>query len=119
MLMAVGDAGLRPGDHTRTVSLKGVHRSYLVHVPPQYDPATPMPVVLAFHGGGANADNMVVFSGLNEKADQAGFIVVYPAGSGRLQRMLTLMPATAAAMRPPAMSMTWRSPGPCSTTLPK
>jgi len=89
MLMAVGDAGLRPGDHTRTVWVNGVHRNYLVHVPPQYDPATPMPVVLAFHGGGANADNMVVFSGLNEKADQAGFIVVYPAGSGRLQRMLT------------------------------
>ena len=45
MLIAVGDAGLQPGDHTRTVSLKGVHRSYLVHVPPQYDPATPMPAV--------------------------------------------------------------------------
>lgn len=89
MLMGVGDAGLQPGDHTRTVLLEGLHRSYLAHVPPRYDPATPMPVVLAFHGGGANADNMVVFSGLNEKADQAGFIVVYPAGSGRLQRMLT------------------------------
>jgi polyhydroxybutyrate depolymerase len=89
MLMAVGDAGLRPGDHSRTVEVESVRRSYLVHVPPQYDPATPTPVVLAFHGGGANADNMVVFSGLNEKADQAGFIVVYPAGSGRLQRMLT------------------------------
>ena len=89
MLMAVGDAGLQPGDHTRTVSLEGEQRGYLVHVPPRYDAATPMPVVLAFHGGGANADNMVVFSGLNEKADQAGFIVVYPAGSGRLQRMLT------------------------------
>ena len=89
MLMAVGDAGLQPGDHTRTVSLEGEQRGYLVHVPPRYDAATPVPVVLAFHGGGANADNMVVFSGLNEKADQAGFIVVYPAGSGRLQRMLT------------------------------
>ena len=83
MLMAVGDAGLRPGDHWRVVEVQGVRRSYLVHVPPRYDPATPTPVVLAFHGGGANADNMVVFSGLNEKADHAGFIVVYPAGSGR------------------------------------
>jgi polyhydroxybutyrate depolymerase len=48
-----------------------------------------MPVVLAFHGGGANADNMVFFSGLSEKANEAGFIVVYPNGTGRLQRMLT------------------------------
>jgi polyhydroxybutyrate depolymerase len=89
MLMADGDPGLRAGDHSRTVEVEGVRRSYLVHVPPRYDPATATPVVLAFHGGAANADNMVVFSGLNEKADQAGFVVVYPAGSGRLQRLLT------------------------------
>jgi len=88
-LMAVGDAGLRSGDHSRTVEVKGVRRSYLVHVPPRYDPATATPVVLAFHGGAANADSMVVFSGLNEKADRAGFVVVYPAGSGRLHRLLT------------------------------
>jgi len=87
--VAVGDAGLRHGDHMRTVSVEGVHRSYLVHVPQQYDPATPTPVVLAFHGGGANAENMAAFSGLNEKADHGGFIVVYPAGSGRLQNLLT------------------------------
>jgi polyhydroxybutyrate depolymerase len=62
---------------------------YLVHVPPRYDPATPTPVVLAFHGGGANAGKMVAFSGLNEKADQAGFIVAYPEGTGRLERMRT------------------------------
>ena len=89
MLMAVGDEGLRSGDHARTVVVEGVRRSYLVHVPPQYETSKPIPVVLAFHGGGANADNMVAFSGLNEKADQSGFVVVYPAGSGRLQRMLT------------------------------
>ena len=89
MLFAADDASLRAGDHTRTLDEGGLERSYLVHVPPQYDPATPMPVVLAFHGGGANAGNMVTFSGLNEKADQAGFIVVYPEGTGRLERMRT------------------------------
>lgn len=89
MLLAGEPAALRPGDHSRSIEVEGRERTYLVHVPPQYDPAAPMPVVLAFHGGGANADNMVAFSGLNEKADQAGFIVVYPEGSGRLPRMLT------------------------------
>jgi polyhydroxybutyrate depolymerase len=89
MLFAADDASLRAGDHTRTLNEGGLERNYLVHVPPQYDPATPMPVVLAFHGGGANAGNMVTFSGLNEKADQAGFIVVYPEGTGRLERMRT------------------------------
>lgn len=82
-------AALQPGDHTRTLHMDGHERSYLVHVPAQDDPTTPMPAVLAFHGGGASAANMVVFSGLNQKADQAGFIVVYPEGSGRFQRMRT------------------------------
>lgn len=89
MLLAGEPGALRPGDHSRSVAVDGGGRTYLVHVPPQYDPALPMPVVLAFHGGGANAENMVAFSGLDEKADEAGFIVVYPEGSGRLPRMLT------------------------------
>ena len=80
---------LGPGDHTLSLAVGGLQRSAIVHVPPQYDRTVAMPVVLAFHGGGANADNMVRFSGLNDKADEAGFIAVYPNGTGRLQRMLT------------------------------
>jgi polyhydroxybutyrate depolymerase len=78
-----------PGDHTLSLAVGGLQRSAIVHIPPQYDRTVAMPVVLAFHGGGANADNMVRFSGLNDKADEAGFIAVYPNGTGRLQRMLT------------------------------
>jgi polyhydroxybutyrate depolymerase len=80
---------LGPGDHTLSLAVGGLQRSAIVHVPPLYDRAVPMPVMLAFHGGGANAENMVRFSGLNEKADEAGFIAVYPNGTGRLSRMLT------------------------------
>src|SRR5437016_6447484 len=32
---------------------------------------------------------MVRFCGLNEKADRAGFLAVYPSGTGRLERALT------------------------------
>ncbi|MFM8239471.1 MAG: alpha/beta hydrolase family esterase, partial [Actinomycetota bacterium] len=80
---------LEPGDHVRIVRMDDEERSSLVHLPPQYAPGTPLPVVLAFHGGGANGRSMIGFCGLNEKADQAGFIVVYPEGSGRLKQMLT------------------------------
>jgi polyhydroxybutyrate depolymerase len=80
---------LGPGDHTRTLTVGDLKRTYLVHIPPRYDPKKATPVVLAFHGGGANADNMVVFSGLNKKSDDAGFIVVYPSGTGRLEKLLT------------------------------
>jgi polyhydroxybutyrate depolymerase len=80
---------LSTGDHTRTLEHGGRARTYIVHVPPKYDPKQPTPVVLAFHGGGSNAEQMVRFCGLNEKADQETFIVVYPNGTGRVERMLT------------------------------
>ena len=80
---------LGPGDHTRTLKVGDLTRTYLVHIPPKYDSKTPMPVVLVFHGGGSNAEGMVQFCGLNKKSDEAGFIVVYPSGTGRLEKVLT------------------------------
>ncbi len=73
---------LGPGDHTRTLMMGEQKRIYLVHVPPKYDPRKPAPVVLALHGAAMNGPMMVWFSSLNKKADEAGFIVVYPSGTG-------------------------------------
>jgi polyhydroxybutyrate depolymerase len=73
---------LGPGDHTRTLMMGEQKRTYLVHVPKGYDPKKPAPVVLALHGAAMNGPMMVRFSGLNKKADEAGFIVVYPNGTG-------------------------------------
>ena len=89
MLLAADDVALGPGNHSRTIRVGDLDRTYLLHLPPQAGSDVPMPVVLAFHGGGANAANMAIFSGLDDKADEAGFIVVYPEGTGRLPRMLT------------------------------
>lgn len=41
-----------------------------------------MPVVLALHGAAMNGALMARFCGLNATADQAGFVVVYPDGTG-------------------------------------
>ncbi len=73
---------LGPGDHRRMLQIDGQTRSYLVHVPPNYETSKPTPVVLIFHGAGMNAALMQAFSGLNNKADQAGFLAVYPNGTG-------------------------------------
>lgn len=73
---------LGPGDHTRTLMLGQQKRTYLVHVPRGYDSKKPTPVVLALHGAAMNGPMMVWFSGLNKKADESGFIVVYPSGAG-------------------------------------
>jgi polyhydroxybutyrate depolymerase len=76
------NALLTPGDHSLNVEVQGVTRSCLVHLPPTYDVKKPTPVVLVFHGAMMNAERMVAFCGLNEKADQAGFVAVYPNGTG-------------------------------------
>lgn len=73
---------MQPGDWTRALTVGSRTRSYLVHVPPGYDGHEPFPVVLAFHGGGSNGLMMSRFCGLNDKADAAGFVVVYPEGTG-------------------------------------
>lgn len=79
---------LIPGDHTRSLEVDGRTRTYLLHVPPSYVGTMPYPVVLAFHGGRSNARMMVAFTGLSEKADEAGFLVAYPNGTGE-KRSLT------------------------------
>jgi polyhydroxybutyrate depolymerase len=67
---------------THSVTVGGRKRTYLVHVPPKHDPNKPAPVVLALHGATMNGRMMAWFSGLNQKADEAGFVVVYPNGTG-------------------------------------
>jgi polyhydroxybutyrate depolymerase len=86
-LLATGD--LKPGDYTRPLEVNERQRSYLLHVPASYDGARPLPVVLIFHGGASDAERMIQFCGLNDKADQAGFLAVYPNGTGQLPRALT------------------------------
>lgn len=80
---------LKPGDHTRTVEVDKLTREYLLHIPPSYDGSKPVPIVLIYHGGGADAEIMAGFTGLNEKSDKEGFLAVYPNGSGRLKKVRT------------------------------
>lgn len=80
--LAPGDA-LGPGDHARTLVAGGRERSYLVHVPKSYDGRKPYAVVLVYHGGGSNARQVESFCGLDAKGEEAGFIAVYPDGTGR------------------------------------
>ena len=69
-------------DTIRSVRVGTVTRRYLLHRPRGLDAQGRVPVVLAFHGGGGNPQSMVALSGLNAKADVAGFIVAYPYGTG-------------------------------------
>jgi poly(3-hydroxybutyrate) depolymerase len=53
---------LGPGDHTRSLTVDGLQRSYLVHIPPNYDPKKPAPVILLFHGAASNGPMHVRFA---------------------------------------------------------
>lgn len=86
ILMALLAAGpqltpMRPGDYARQLTVGGLQRTYHVHVPPGYDPGKPMPVVLVLHGALMNGPIMEWFCGVSKKADEAGFIAVYPDGT--------------------------------------
>ncbi len=59
----------------------GEGRSYLVYVPPSYDPATPLPLVMVLHGRFGNGSSAAYVYDMNQVARRAGFIVVYPDGT--------------------------------------
>ena len=79
---------LAAGNHTRSIQVGELQRRYRVHIPTKHEAAKPTPVVIAFHGGGGNPESMIRLSGLSDKSDEAGFIVVYPFGTGRLENQL-------------------------------
>jgi polyhydroxybutyrate depolymerase len=77
-----------PGDHDVSIEYAERTRTARVHVPPRRDLATPLPVVVAYHGGGGNARGFQEYAGLDRLADRDGVVVVYPDGTGRLGRRL-------------------------------
>jgi polyhydroxybutyrate depolymerase len=84
-------ANLSSGEITRKLTHDGLERSYILYVPPSIDWSQPIPLVFVFHGGTGNAESAIRMSGFNEVADQNGFLVAYPNGTGRLsdEKLLT------------------------------
>lgn len=65
---------------SKTISVGGSPRTYLVYVPAGHDPGVPTPVVFALHGLGMTAQQMVALTGFNLEADAGRFLTVYPQG---------------------------------------
>lgn len=75
-------------DVVHSLLVDGHVRAYAVHLPPAYDGQSLLPMVLVLHGGGANAQNAMRMTGMNEKANREQFIVVYPEGTSRADEYL-------------------------------
>lgn len=72
------DAGSFPDETITTTD--GLEREYILHVPPSYTGSERVPLVLNFHGFGLTDDLYAQYTGLDAKADEAGFILVTPQG---------------------------------------
>jgi polyhydroxybutyrate depolymerase len=60
----------------------GKRRRYLLHVPDLYEPEKPCPLVICYHGFVQWPAHQKRLSGWNRLADEYGFLIVYPRGSG-------------------------------------
>ena len=59
----------------------GITREYTIHIPPGYDAENPVPLVFSLHGFTSNNAFHMLYTGFNNIADTANFIVVYPQGT--------------------------------------
>ncbi|WP_223427338.1 alpha/beta hydrolase family esterase [Tateyamaria pelophila] len=67
---------------TYETNIGGVARSYRLLVPENYDPATPTPLILAFHGWGGGTDAFLGAANVADQSSAQGFIVAAPVGLG-------------------------------------
>ncbi len=76
-----------PGTHHLTLPWQGEARSWLLHVPPGFQPDRPAAVVYFFHGGGGNMEHSAddKLYGQVSASNRRGHLVVFPNGHGRLK----------------------------------
>ncbi|MBC8507117.1 MAG: hypothetical protein H8D34_19810 [Chloroflexi bacterium] len=67
-----------PDDYDITIKVYGIERTFLLHVPPGYQPGEPAPLVFNLHGAGGSAHGQANRSFMNDKANLENFLVVYP-----------------------------------------
>ncbi len=72
------ESPLLPGQETVPITVGGAPGSYVRHLPPAYDGATPLPVVVTLHGWIQTADLQVLESGLPAFGDVHRFITIVP-----------------------------------------
>lgn len=76
---------VRAGDYNGAVEFQGVQRTFILHVPPNHDGRTALPLVVMLHGGFGSAVNAARDYGWPAKADAEGFYALFPDGLGTVQ----------------------------------
>jgi polyhydroxybutyrate depolymerase len=77
------DAPVSPGESGAfSMRVGELDREWVLHLPPEYDAGRPTALVLDFHGYTGMAAGEEAYTGLSRHADEHGYAVVYPQGTG-------------------------------------
>jgi len=68
-----------PGTTVHRLTVGGLEREAIVYVPRRARGTTPVPVVFMLHGTSGDGERFYRISGWREKADEVGFIAVFPS----------------------------------------
>jgi polyhydroxybutyrate depolymerase len=66
----------------QSITVDGMPRTFVRHIPPGYTGRTPAPVVIDFHPLGSTGSSWKGATGWSALADREGFIVIWPDGVG-------------------------------------
>lgn len=69
-----------PASGTRTITVGGVSRTYILDVPASYSRSTATPVIFGFHGLGGTGSGFRSYAGLG--TPMADYIRIYPSATG-------------------------------------
>src|SRR3972149_1916532 len=86
--LTIGLDVVEPGNYEISLSDETGKRNVIVHIPPAYDGSLKLPLLIALHGGAGSGQHIQRLSRLDADADEYGFMVAYPDGSGRLDDSL-------------------------------
>ena len=71
-----------PGEKSESVTVGGMTRTFLRHIPTGYTGKTPVPVVIDYHPLGGTGSSWKASTNWSSVADSQGFIMVWPDGVG-------------------------------------
>ena len=78
---ALPQAAFSPGDYQFEINVDGLERTYVIYIPKGYNAKKPSPVVIVLHGGGGTGRGTMDMTKMPAKADEAGFLAVFPDGT--------------------------------------
>lgn len=70
------------GDFNETITSGGLQRTYILRVPASYTGAKAVPLLFNLHGYGSSTTAQAIYSGLPQKAEDEGFVLVTPQATG-------------------------------------